>query len=200
MLGVILCGGQSSRMGQDKGLIQHDGKSWAAITKEKLAALGIHVKLSVNANQYAPYAASFGTETLLADNNKFDVAGPLLGLLSFHDQFPDEDLFLLACDIPAMQVSLLSMLFKQHQAVPGSDAYVFSNNGFIEPMCGIYCVSGLQRIRAQYNRGELSNFSMKRILSGLTTDVTNVPRGHEHYFRNMNTPGDIDTGTISGEQ
>jgi molybdenum cofactor guanylyltransferase len=51
MLGIVLCGGQSSRMGTDKGMIDTNGKRWASVARDKLATLGIAVKFSVNARQ-----------------------------------------------------------------------------------------------------------------------------------------------------
>ena len=46
MVGVILCGGQSTRMGSDKGLLSTDGISWAqdAINKGKDALDGLFKK------------------------------------------------------------------------------------------------------------------------------------------------------------
>jgi hypothetical protein len=47
MIGLILCGGQSSRMGMDKGLLQFNGISWAQSAANKMAELNIPVYLSI---------------------------------------------------------------------------------------------------------------------------------------------------------
>jgi len=47
MLGIILCGGESSRMGTDKGLLIKDQKTWTRATFEKLELLSIPVKISI---------------------------------------------------------------------------------------------------------------------------------------------------------
>ena len=41
MLGIVLCGGQSLRMGMDKGLMTYGGQFWAALAMQKLHELGI---------------------------------------------------------------------------------------------------------------------------------------------------------------
>ena len=52
MLGVVLCGGQSSRMGTDKGLIKLNANTWAQAAVDKMLLLKLKVVLSVNATQY----------------------------------------------------------------------------------------------------------------------------------------------------
>jgi molybdenum cofactor guanylyltransferase len=191
MLGVVLCGGQSSRMGRDKGLIKREGVSWADIAMEKLTGLGIPAKLSVNANQFPAYADVFGVESLIVDNVSIKVSGPLLGLMSVNDMYPGEDLFLIACDMPDLQVSLLSNLQSRYQQFPGSDAYVYTNKEMIEPLCGIYCTGAVRRIHKMYNEGALPGFSMRNVLGALKTDLIAIMPEQEFQFNNMNTPADI---------
>jgi molybdenum cofactor guanylyltransferase len=51
MLGIVLCGGQSSRMGTDKGLMVNEARTWAQTAVDKLTTLLIPVKISVNEKQ-----------------------------------------------------------------------------------------------------------------------------------------------------
>ncbi len=110
MIGVILCGGQSSRMGTDKGLLKLHANTWAQTAVDKLAELQLPVVISVNKNQYADYATIFSPQQLITDNDSLQIKGPLAGLLSVHLQHPAEDLLLLACDMPLMETSLLKEL------------------------------------------------------------------------------------------
>jgi molybdenum cofactor guanylyltransferase len=68
MLGVILCGGDSTRMGRNKGLIPADTQTWAGSAAKKMATLGIHVALSVNDRQLSHYAQQLPGERLIADD------------------------------------------------------------------------------------------------------------------------------------
>ena len=152
MLGIILCGGQSSRMGSDKGLLIHEAKTWAQTAWEKLAVLKLPMLLSVNGQQVAEYAKVFSPETLIIDDRTLDIRGPLLGVLSVHLQHPDKDLFILACDLPLMDASLLKELFSLYQQSKKYDAYIFTNDKEPEPLCGIYTSKALKKIMALKTR------------------------------------------------
>ena len=190
MLGIILCGGQSQRMGSDKGMLKQEEKTWAKAAVDKMSALNISVKISVNKNQYAAYAEIFSANYLIIDNDSISLKGPLLGVLSCHLAFPGEDIFLLACDMPLMEISILSSLNKTYQQ-QNSDAYIFSNDGEAEPLCGIYTAKGLAVIHSMLNKGELIKHSMKFMLEHLT--VTKIPLREEEkkYFRNINTHSEL---------
>ena len=68
MFGLILCGGKSSRMGTDKGLLKLEAKTWAQTAVDKFAELNIPVKLSVNKEQYAEYSSVFPIADLIIDD------------------------------------------------------------------------------------------------------------------------------------
>jgi molybdopterin-guanine dinucleotide biosynthesis protein A len=190
MLGLILCGGQSQRMGSDKGMLKQEEKNWAQSAVDKMAALNIPVKLSVNEQQFPLYEAMFLKNDLIVDNNSLSLKGPLLGTLSCHLAFPNEDIFILACDMPLMEISIPSSLYKIYQQ-QNSDAYIFTNDGEAEPLCGIYTAKGLAFILAMLNKGELVKYSMKFMLEHLT--VTKIPLREEEkkYFRNINTHSEL---------
>ena len=55
LLGVILCGGESKRMGTDKGLRSIGNTIWAKHVANKLHALHIPIIYSVNQQQVNTY-------------------------------------------------------------------------------------------------------------------------------------------------
>jgi molybdopterin-guanine dinucleotide biosynthesis protein A len=111
MVGVVLCGGQSVRMGNDKGLISSEGITWAQAAVSKLSAFEIPVCVSVNEQQYASYAETFSNNSLITDNPALQLHGPLAGVLSAHLEYPLQNIFVLACDMPLMDVNVLSRLY-----------------------------------------------------------------------------------------
>ena len=51
MLAIILCGGRSSRMGTDKGLLKLEETTWVQSAAEKMKQLNLPVYISVNQDQ-----------------------------------------------------------------------------------------------------------------------------------------------------
>jgi molybdopterin-guanine dinucleotide biosynthesis protein A len=186
MLGVILCGGQSSRMGRDKGLIAAQTTNWAGLALEKMSSLNIPVVLSVNNRQKTSYQAIFSSEILIPDNPGLPLKGPLAGILSIHLQYPTEDLFVLACDLPYMEPALLNDLYITQNG--RSQVYLYENDSEPEPLCGIYTADGLNTILLLLQSGGLAKHSMKYALEQLLVDLRPIPENKKDAFTNVNSP------------
>lgn len=191
MLGIVLCGGTSSRMGRDKGLLQADNGSWAGKMLDNFRKLGIRGLLSVNPKQVDQYQSIFPGVELLCDNDTLKIKGPLAAVLSVHLKYPAEDLFIMACDMPFMDLMVLEEMTSQYLRVPGHDAYVYTNDGEPEPLCAIYSAKGLAGIEAIYERGELIKHSMKFILDHLSVVRIPIPEKWKSFFRNINAHADL---------
>ncbi|WP_426329799.1 molybdenum cofactor guanylyltransferase [Pedobacter sp. R-06] len=191
MLGIVLCGGQSLRMGTDKGLLSHQDKLWAQVAADKLSALDLQVKFSVNPLQQETYASYFGSEQLIVDDSSLDISGPLLGVLSVHLSNPEENLFLLACDMLLMETKLLKKLIHSFKADDAFDAYIFTKDGQQEPLCGIYKAGGLKKIVYLLQTNGLAKHSMKYVLSNLRVCETAIEDQDYRYFSNFNAHAEI---------
>ncbi|MCU7550780.1 molybdenum cofactor guanylyltransferase [Chitinophagaceae bacterium LB-8] len=186
LLGVILCGGESKRMGTDKGLIQQDGKTWAQIVANKIPALGLPVVISINDRQVEDYGRIFSSDHLVVDN--VDINGPLRGLLTVHQSFPQSDILLLACDLIDMDTDTIQNLISVAKADENYEFYVYENHGLAEPFCAIYTSKGLKSVYDKALQHGLTQNSFQSVLANGKTKriVLNNP----DPFRNYNTmPG-----------
>lgn len=113
LIAVVLCGGQSSRMGRDKGLIERDGVCWAAWMGRKLSSFGLPVVYSIRAGQEAAYSAVLPHGWLIPD--AMGIGGPLNGLFSVHERFPGNDLLVLACDMQDMDEATIGELIGEYR-------------------------------------------------------------------------------------
>jgi len=189
MLGVVFCGGKSLRMGTDKGLIPITKQNWSTLAAEKLRSLCIPVKVSIRAAQIESYSAFFNVQQMVIDSNKISVEGPLLGLLSVHEKYPDEDVLILACDLPLMTENLLQKLVLAAQSHNSSDAFCYTNSGFAEPLCAVYKASALRKIVHKLNSGSLAKYSMKYVLSMLQCFEIELSKEEIQFFKNFNSQG-----------
>ena len=186
MLGVVLCGGQSSRMGSDKGLLMLNDKTWTQKAIDTLSNFQIPIVISVNKNQYQDYSIIFLVDTLIPDDRSLQLHGPLCGLLSVHLKYPEEDLLILACDMPLIDTEHIKQLLSKY-TTETADAFIYSNDGEPEPMPGIYGSRGLKYVHQLYSSDQLPRHSMKYMLEHISTCISPLLADKKDCFRNFNT-------------
>jgi molybdopterin-guanine dinucleotide biosynthesis protein A len=190
MTGIVLCGGKSSRMGSDKGLLQYEFLTWAELAAIKFTALQLPFVLSVNDQQYQTYSEQFSQFSFIKDNPSLHVNGPLQGILSVHMEQPDEDLFVLACDMPSMEIEPLAYLLNL-SLQKSEEAFAFQEGSHVEPVCAIYTTKGLRKIYNQYKQGQLMKDNLHYVLDNVNTFYDPVPEKWKEYFHNYNSPDDL---------
>jgi molybdopterin-guanine dinucleotide biosynthesis protein A len=177
---VIMCGGKSLRMGTDKGLIPIQNTCWAGYMAGMVPA-PLPVSVSINTSQLEGYSSVFDTDQLITDS--LDVGGPLNGLLSVHIKYPDDDLFLLGCDMIEMQDITLTRLIDTHTNEPGYAFYAYHNGGFAETLCSIYTANALKSIFN--NIADLPGLSLQKML--IKGNTLFLPVTEPVSFQNFNT-------------
>jgi molybdopterin-guanine dinucleotide biosynthesis protein A len=178
-------------MGKDKGLLKLEAKTWAQTAIDKMTLLSLPVVISVNAAQYNEYTSIFPSYHLIKDDESLQLRGPLCAVLSIHLQYPSEDLFVLACDMPLLDPALLKELLSHYNGHPTFDAFVFKNENEPEPLCGIYKAKGLAHILTMYRSGQLSKHSMKFMLEHISSFFIPLTPDQKTSFRNFNAHADI---------
>lgn len=178
-MGVVLCGGKSVRMGADKGLLLLDNQTWASLVAQKFTAFNIPFVLSINNEQLGIYAKYFNPDVLIIDNQTYP--GPLRGLLTLHQNYPNKDLMVLACDMLDMKPQTVQNLINNYAQQPDFDFYAYHNGNFWEPFCGIYTAKGLNTL----NLKQATNFSLQNILSSGITQKNDIL--DMRSFKNYNT-------------
>lgn len=193
MKGLVLCGGQSMRMGRDKATLSLNRNWWAQLAATQLAPFTTEVLLSVNSRQAAYYPQLF-THRLIADDNALAVRGPLQGLLSAHLAAPQDDWLVLACDMIYMQAPPLARLVHRFQQQTSS-VLVYGTAEKTQPLCGIYTAQALQHLYHLYTQQALTRYSMHHVLEMVQAHIMLLPITWQPYFANMNSPEDITKNT-----
>ncbi|GGA87693.1 molybdenum cofactor guanylyltransferase [Puia dinghuensis] len=176
LLGVVLSGGESRRMGRDKGLLNTDGKPWALSMGDKLAHHQLPVVYSINKGQLPAYSAILSADSLIVDMDESQ--GPLNGLLSVHRQFPRHDLLLVACDMQDLDERTIMGLIAAYR-IEEADCYAYEVEGYLQPFCAIYTAMALARADATMRMDSLQAV----LRSG---NLRRLP-GEPAAFRNYNS-------------
>jgi molybdopterin-guanine dinucleotide biosynthesis protein A len=182
VIGVIMCGGESRRMGSDKGLQPLHDTIWAKIMSGKLSFLEIPVVYSINSNQLASYSHHISTDFLVLDD--VNIHGPARGILSVHKKFPGQDMILLACDMLDLDAFTISNIIQVYEEEPFYDYYVYQDVAFAQPFCGIYTSSGVDKLQELIQAEALENLSMQYILNHGKTKRLAIE--HKKAFANFN--------------
>ncbi len=191
LLGLVLCGGRSQRMGADKGLLETRGTPWAKRAARKLAPLTDRVALSINPDQEIVYSFAFADLRLIVDDGR--APGPLGALLSAHAS-QKCDLFVLAVDLLDLQTETLRLIISHARAgdsaVRNSARVVcFAGEAGLEPLCAFYSAAALERLAAALAENRLNGFSLQQIGNFIEAQTLSLGERAKE-FRNYNTPED----------
>ena len=88
--------------------------------------------------------------------------------------------------MPLMEPFLLKELYGHFEMNDNYDAFVFTNDGETEPLCGIYRANALASIMVLHKAGLLLKHSMKFMLQQLKVFSLPLKEEQKKYFRNFN--------------
>lgn len=137
--GLVLSGGKSTRMGEDKGLIPYHGIPQRDYLYQLLKKVCEKSYLSIREDQVEEISSDVN---VIVDRNEF--RGPYNGLLSAHRTFPDVAWLVLACDLPLMDEKALRELIGRRNVAKIATAFADAENPLPEPLCAIWEPVALQ--------------------------------------------------------
>ncbi len=126
----ILCGGKSSRMGTEKGLVTYEGKPFVEHIIEAVLPLTEKVFLVTENSDYEQFG-----HPLIKDIHKDK--GPLGGIHSALSHSESDTNILLSCDIPLIITAVLSEVLSDHQK-GNHNITVAATKNDMHPLIGVY--------------------------------------------------------------
>ena len=183
-VGVVLAGGAGRRMGGEKARLEVDGKT---LVDRALALLD--GELGEVALSVARAGLRLPGRSVVVDNHPG--CGPLAGLEATLAAFSGRPVFLLACDLPLVEASVVRrVLATAGDAVMRElpAAWLARAGERRQPLCGVYSAATLGPARRQLEHGERS---MAGLLDRLeVTEVVCDDLGPD-LLLNVNRPADL---------
>lgn len=146
--GLVLSGGKSTRMGEDKGLITYHNLPQREHLYHLLNEVCDQTFLSIRKDQEKEISNSLKT---IVDNDEF--RGPYNGLLSAHKAHPEVAWLVLACDLPLMDKKALQELIAARNSDKIASAFADADDPLPEPLCAIWEPEALQKSVAYLEAG-----------------------------------------------
>ena len=134
LYGLVLAGGRSTRMQQDKASLVYAGSTQLEVAYGRLAAVTTETYVSAREGQWE--TGDFDRLPQLHD--RFIDCGPSGGILTALKTHPDAAWLVLACDLPFLESETLEELIAQRNPLKVATAYISTNDGLPEPLCAIY--------------------------------------------------------------
>lgn len=131
--GLVLAGGQSLRMGRDKGALDWHGKPQREYLTELLAPVCSEVFISCRAEQQAEMPTGIST---LPDT--FSDLGPFGALLSAFRTQPDVAWLVVACDLPLLDSASVQFLVENRCVKKIATAFQSPSDQMPEPLIAIW--------------------------------------------------------------
>ena len=144
LYGLLLTGGESRRMGEDKALIDYAGEPQVVRAFRQLERVVEHAFVSVRESQ-RDEATRRNLPQIVDRQNDI---GPAAGILAAHEAYPDVAWLVLACDLPLLNAHTLDALLAARDMHRAATAFSSSHDGLPEPLCAIWepmAIDGLAR-------------------------------------------------------
>ncbi|MEL7144885.1 MAG: molybdenum cofactor guanylyltransferase [Bacteroidota bacterium] len=185
--GLILTGGKSSRMGFEKYCINYHGLPQHLHLEKLLQQLNIAPYFSISSQQKQDFSSVKNTII-----DQYDACGPIGGILSAMQCFPQASWLVLACDLPGIDTQHLHHLIDNQSEAYQVVTYQLHPD-FYETTCTLYANNSINSLMDSLtnNKGSLQKAlrQMKvRALKPLTeTALTNIntPEGYDQYMKSL---------------
>ena len=178
LYGLILAGGFSKRMGQDKALMSYRSKPQVEYVYDALSVCCENVFLSKR-----PHQPAYQNIPFINDDEDFSNIGPLGGILSAMKSYPEVSWLVMACDLPFVTRETLENLIQNRDAQKMATAFKSTHDGLPEPLCAIWEAHGYQKILEFFKK---DIHCPRKVL--INSDITILKQKNPQWLNNVNDP------------
>lgn len=162
--GIVVCGGNSSRMGTDKSmLVYHEGKPQRYYLYDLLSSVCENVLISCNKSQSNTIPDTY---SVIEDSDKYHNIGPMASLLSAFEKYPGHNFLLIGCDYPFIGKKEIELLLRSFCENNSLVSLVNSDTQIEEPLLAVYPSDVYPVLTEQFSKKE---FSLRHLLKKLNS-------------------------------
>lgn len=178
LYGLVVCGGQSSRMGTDKSLLVYYDKPQRYYVCEMLRLLCEEVILSCNREQVTDLSTEY---RIVTDLSEYRHIGPMAALLTAFSTFPGKDFLVIGCDYPLITMNVMRCFLENMKLENRAFAFYNHDNKY-EPLLAWYSRDCAPLLKAFFDRNE---FSLQHFLRSV--------EAQKYYPEDHNVMTSVDT-------
>lgn len=178
LYGLVLAGGKSSRMGEDKGQISYFGMEHRIYMGKILSSFCDKVYISCQQEPISKNTSEFNLLTDLVPSK-----GPMSGLLSAFLTHKEAAWLLVPCDLPLFSAKNVVQLLNERDSKSIATVFKSATHSFPEPLIGIWEPAAFPLIKEQFEKG---NYSLTNILNN--NQICLVTALDPEGLTNVNTP------------
>lgn len=175
----ILCGGKSSRMQSEKGLVLFQEKPFIEHIIKAILPITEQIKLITASKEY-DYLPYEKMPDIVSDK------GPLGGIYTALSNSKTEFNLILSCDIPLISTELLKELISKHTEEAGIT--IFASESRLHPLIGIYSKKILPVIKKAIETDELK---MMDLLAKVPHQIINIDESENFPLTNINSADEL---------
>jgi len=179
-MGLVLCGGKSTRMGRDKAFITYHHKPQYAYMADMLNRVCSSVFISCTEQQFPLLMPAYKG---LIDSATFAGAGPMTGLLTAFSAFPGKSWLVVGCDYPYLTSADIEKLVLSRSEQFDTVCYRHPLSGMDEPLTAIYEKTCAHQLTHSYRSGQ---HSLRHFLA--QTRVNRIEPLNVDHLRSVDTP------------
>ncbi len=189
--GLILAGGYSRRMQEDKALLHYHGVSQLAHSYALLSSVCSQVLISCREDQAEmDWPLDPVLPALPWTYDRIPNLGPLGGILTAMMTHPQAAFLVIAVDLPWLDLATLAHLIQARRPLGPATAFLSSSDGLPEPLCAIYEPRMRERLFGFWGQGIICP---RKALIHSATHLLALPEAFR--LDNANTPSDFEAIT-----